>query len=57
MGKMEEIGSMKIFFLGIESSGLIFQTSLLGFKTNLELREFKQEIMKPFGDFVLKVLF
>lgn len=51
MGKMEEIGSTKVFFPVIESAGLIIQRSLLGFKTDLELTEFKQEIsiMKLFG--------
>lgn len=34
---------MKVFFPGNESVGLIFQKSLLGFITKLELKEFKQE--------------
>lgn len=47
---------MKVLFPGIESVGLIFQRSLLGFKTNLEGREFNQEtsIIKLFGRFCFK---
>lgn len=54
--RCRQLDQWKVIFPEIESADLIFQRSLLGFKTNLELRQFKQEtsIMKLFGRFCFK---